>query len=611
MDRRDEPTADRLLREVQERLDGLEAELQAARERIDRLERLQTGAGADAAAAAAGFPGSERLFETPSSVLTEAAAVPAAAEERPGSALPSARAAVGGVTLAGRTLVVLAGAFLLRAFTDAHVVPDWAGVAAGMAYAGVWLFLADRTAGAGRRLSALFHGLAAIMIGYPLLWELATRFRLLPDPLTVAVLLALFWVAQAIAGRRQLPGIAWVNTLFAALALVSLVFQPLAVVPAVLALFAVAATVEAQARRNGERGLRWPAALLLDLVLLHLALVATRPDHAPPGFPEIPAAGYLAILVALPLLYAGSIAVRTLVCRRPFAPFDGIQAVLALALGFGAGLQVGASAGIPPTLIGGLNLLLGAGCYVAAFLRAEAYAGEERNFYAFSSFAFLLILAGGAIFLQGVGLVAALLLLASGAGGLSVRYRRLTLRYHAAAYLVLAVFLSGLGEAAVEGLAGTVRENWAAVTAAGWLTALVTAAGFGYRLASRGRADLPWRERLPDLVGAILVVVIGPGLLAGWLGGVLAGGHGPGADAAVTAAVRTVVLSVLAVGLAWAGRRWAVTEFTWLAWPVLAAGGIKLLAEDFPAGRPVTLVVALALFGGALILVPKLLRREG
>ena len=53
--------------------------------------------------------------------------------------------------------------------------------------------------------------------------------------------------------------------------------------------------------------------------------------------------------------------------------------------------------------------------------------------------------------------------------------------------------------------------------------------------------------------------------------------------------------------------RW--TEARWLAYPLLALVGIKLILEDFPNGRPLTMLIALALVGGALILVAKLQRR--
>jgi hypothetical protein len=43
---------------------------------------------------------------------------------------------------------------------------------------------------------------------------------------------------------------------------------------------------------------------------------------------------------------------------------------------------------------------------------------------------------------------------------------------------------------------------------------------------------------------------------------------------------------------------------------MLALVAIKLLAEDLPRGRPSTLFVALAVYGAALILAPRLARRS-
>jgi len=43
---------------------------------------------------------------------------------------------------------------------------------------------------------------------------------------------------------------------------------------------------------------------------------------------------------------------------------------------------------------------------------------------------------------------------------------------------------------------------------------------------------------------------------------------------------------------------------------VLVAGGFKLVWEDFRYEEPVALSVALAAYGGALIVTPRLMRRE-
>ena len=68
------------------------------------------------------------------------------------------------------------------------------------------------------------------------------------------------------------------------------------------------------------------------------------------------------------------------------------------------------------------------------------------------------------------------------------------------------------------------------------------------------------------------------------------------------------MIAILAVTLAWSGRRWSLQELTWFAYASLVAGGAKLLWEDLHYNQPVTLFLALALYGSALIITPRLLR---
>jgi hypothetical protein len=62
---------------------------------------------------------------------------------------------------------------------------------------------------------------------------------------------------------------------------------------------------------------------------------------------------------------------------------------------------------------------------------------------------------------------------------------------------------------------------------------------------------------------------------------------------------------------AWAGRRPAWLEAGWLAYPLLAFTGLKMLLEDLPRGRPATLIVGFACYGVALIAVPRIRSRRG
>ncbi|HSD28006.1 MAG TPA: hypothetical protein VLL75_11935, partial [Vicinamibacteria bacterium] len=126
---------------------------------------------------------------------------------------------------------------------------------------------------------------------------------------------------------------------------------------------------------------------------------------------------------------------------------------------------------------------------------------------------------------------------------------------------------------------------------------------------SRGHATAIALHRLPAaLIATALVWSLGgEGLVALAR---LVDAPGPTADAAGLAALRTALIAVVAVGLAWTSRRGAFRELSWLVYPLLGLGALKLLLEDLPKGRPVTLFLAFALFGGALIAVPRLLRAE-
>jgi hypothetical protein len=112
--------------------------------------------------------------------------------------------------------------------------------------------------------------------------------------------------------------------------------------------------------------------------------------------------------------------------------------------------------------------------------------------------------------------------------------------------------------------------------------------------------------RLPRLLITIVLVWVAGGWLISVIVPALPGAADHAADAGIVATVRTAVLAAAALALAWAGRSERFRESAWLLYPVLAAGGLKLLVEDLPRSRPATLFIALALYGGALIVAPRL-----
>ncbi|MEJ2189333.1 MAG: hypothetical protein P8Y93_07905, partial [Acidobacteriota bacterium] len=94
-------------------------------------------------------------------------------------------------SLIGRSLLILAGGFLLRALTESGAVGTGTGVALGLGYGVSWIVAAARAARRDARVSAGFYAACAALIANPLIFEAATGFSVLTpveSALTLAVI---------------------------------------------------------------------------------------------------------------------------------------------------------------------------------------------------------------------------------------------------------------------------------------------------------------------------------------------------------------------------------------------------------------------------------------
>lgn len=510
-------------------------------------------------------------------------------------------AATRSVAFLGRTLLVLAGAFLLRALTDAGAIPAWLGVAAGFAYAGAWIVAADR-AGASRAWSAGFHGLAAVLVGFPLLFEATTRFRLVPAPLAAVALAGFTAVALGVAARRRLHVLAWVVGLGGAATSVALALATGRVAPSALylVLLGVAALWLGYVLDWFE--LRWPLALAADAAVAVLALRAISAGSAE-------GVGTAALAqVALMALYLGSVATRTLFLGRQVVAFEVVQTSLALAAGLGGAALVAARAGVGSAALGAVCLALAAAAYAVAFAFLERKREGGANFYFYTSIAIVLALAGSALLLPGSLLPLAWAVVAVLTAALARRTRRVTLAAHASAYAVAAALSSGALGGAARAVFGPTAGAGAAssglivavalgMAAAAWLTAGAIPARPGLR------------DRLPRLLLLGALAATSAGIASSLLAVAFARDGAGGLDAGAVATVRTAVLVAAAIAAAALGRFDGWREAGWLAYPLLALVGLKLVVEDVSRSRPATLFVAFAAYGAALLLVPRLRRR--
>ncbi len=562
---------------VEERLAELARAVERLEGRVAALEKAPTAARRAASPAAAGAAGQRSG---------------AAQEEWDASQVTRA------LSLGGRTLLVLAGAFVLRALTDSGRIPAWMGVALGFLYAGAWIAMADRASRAGEALSAGFHAAAAVVIGFPLLFEGATRFRLFSPGGAAAMLGALTGVALLVASLRGMRAQAWIVTAGGALTALGLMASSGALVPGALYLALLGAATLWIGYVRDWTLLRWPVAVIADLVALLVAVHSL--DR---GSEEGPASALL-VLAALVALYLGSIATRTLYMARKVVPFEMLQTAAVLAVGIGGAVWVALRTGLGQAGFGVAAIAFGAAAYAVAF----AFVARQRireNFYFYTTVGIVLVVAGVALLLGEPGRSLAFSALTLALAELSRRQRSRTLASHAAAYALSAALASGLVAGAFSALfvGGTI--SWSPGLAG--VAALLAAAGCAW-VTGRVPRTGPL-ERIPPLVVELVVLLGAAAAAVAWLAPVVAG-SGAGTSPGALATLRTAALVAAVFGATLAGRTPAFDEAAWLAYPLLGVGGLKILLEDLPRGRPASLVLGFAFYGLALILVPRLRARK-
>jgi hypothetical protein len=565
----------------------------------DRLDRLETNVSmlADAVARLERRLGALEAGAEPERIRREEPPPTAVSTNSEGSPVPAAAATATRIlSLVGRSLLVLAGAFLLRAVTDAGTVPTSVGIGLGFVYAAVWLAAARTAARGGRRRSAIVHGVCSVVIGYPLIWEGSTTFKVVSPEGAVLAIAVVTGVGLAVAWGCGLRSVAWVFTVAAVGTTVALVtMAPMTAIASGFLVFLGLVTFWI-ARSRDWFFLPLLPALAADLFVMRTVAMAAAP-----------VAGTVSVSVARLLVavlvvgYVGTVAIQVLARRRPIDAFDVVQTVLALAVGV-AGVARLASGSV---LVGATVVLAGAACYAAAFTVVERDSGRGRNFVYVSTLAVVLILIGSS-YLGGelvvAGLWAVLGLLAAILGS---RLDRVSLRAHGAVFATAAATHSGLLTFAVDALAGPVTGVWRQPSAAVHVVLAAVTASVAVVASSRQRRQLRWWFRLP-LVALVVISAAGLcGEVVRLLGSPSLFDIG---SAAGLAMVRTGVVSVGTLVLAALATRLEMPELRWVVYPILCVLGLKILLQDLPAGRPLSIAVAFVFYGAALIMSPRLLR---
>jgi hypothetical protein len=324
--------------------------------------------------------------------------------------------------------------------------------------------------------------------------------------------------------------------------------------PCTLAVLAIALVEEIAAIAGRAKPARWLIAALADAAVLSFTFLMHSDGTLPEGYAPVPPFALAAMQIALLAIYAGSIAVG----RVSAAAIT--QAGVAWAIGLG-GLWF---AGHLPAA-GGIAWAAAAACYAVAL-------GTRRDPRVYAIFALVLTICGGLALmppLWAAGLWCAIAIATS-----AVR----VVAWQGPLYLWIAAGVSGAAAGVYAQLFG---EGKAALLP---LIAVLITGGVIYAFA----ANAPAR-----LLAAAAIAWPAAGLAIRGVPLTSAG---------------TIALVAVAVIAAWVARRWTRRELAWLAYALMFAGGVRLLLRDL-GGDNTALVFALVPYGGALIFLPRLLRR--
>lgn len=400
---------------------------------------------------------------------------------------------------------------------------------------------------ARREFTAALHASTAILILLPLVWEAAARLSAMPAAAAAATLLVFPIAAWRLKPTSVLFSIAAPACAWTALILI---FGTRSLLPFTLAVLSIAALSEF-ARINT----RWIVAIAADCVVLLVAGLAGRSAGLPEGYAPVPIFASAILCALLAAIYTSAALARTLLRRQPFSVFGTAQTVLAFVIG-----------------IGGAWYLTHATLAITAVLAAAAAGCEwivtrmanRRNLYTYAIFAFVLSAVAIRVISSGWALTAvwpalAILLFLLNPGKLG--------GWNAAAFLWLAAIFAPHA-LIVAPVAAMVYAMCVRGGAGLWPAALLAAASF-YPLA----AALLTRISILGVPAAALVAC--------------------------------------AFALAVLGARFGRRELVWLMYAAMAATAWQILARDLASPDHLPLVISLLLFGGALVLLPRILKSVG
>jgi hypothetical protein len=501
--------------------------------------------------------------------------------------------------MVGRSLMVLGGAYLLRALTEASVIPVVAGVIAGLVYAAVFVVLAHRQAPV-LRVSATFHGMMAGIIAMPLAVETAVRFGQLPASAAFGIILLFGSVVGAISVRNRLKPLLWITQSLTSAMLVVLIFGSRSFALGLWAFLFVAFLSMIAARGLSSSSFFVLPAIfsnLLAMALVSLSLVEHTAPNAVVGIVSLLA--FVAVWVTLLMFDARESSGR-------LGPGLLLQLALVVLIGVGGGLFVALRTDqslLFAPLVGAIALATG----VYGWRMVIGAGDRDRRSVSFVTVTTLLAMAL-TVSLFPPQATALIWIVMAGLSFLAAKSGH-RLLYESVTLLILgAAVSSGLTDWITAALFTMGNASSAIPSTAAILTLVISLLFLRAAPPPSGRGTV---YRWVINAATTLIVVGGCAAVAVHLVRLLLPLIGVGLDdLGAIAATRTIILSITAIALAWLSRFPRARTIASLVIPVLVLTAILFVAVNVRVGRPMTHFPAFFVYGIALIVAPALKRRS-
>ena len=530
-------------------------------------------------------------------------AVPTAQVATVAQALSAAEqsAALGGFSfpVLGKAMLGIAGAYLLRAVEESGSLPRTAVAVLAFCYALLWLAGAARGNAAGWFTRTAYSCTSALILA-PMLWEVTMRFQALPAAAAAAALGVFVCAAMALAWRRNLGSIVWVANVGAVA-----VALPLSVASHQMTAFLAVLLLTVLLSEIAETCERPVSALPLAAlgaaagVWAEIYIYSSLPDFRA-QYPVLGAAQLVAPGIALFLIVGAGVILKTAIKGKKITAVETVLTMIAFLLADFAWVDFGPA--WREVALGVVCLVLCAAGYAVCFYVFE-HAEDKRNFQVFAAWSVALLVAGSLLCLPTLVAVACLGAAAVAVCVAGTRRKQPALIVHGMVYLATAALVSGLLNNFLQALAGKLPGLFNPEM---WMAAACSAICFGV---ARPEENESWKRLIAPMVFLALTVAALMAFLVEGAMTLIALEVAPGAHH--LALVRTLVLCVAALGLAFGGARWRRTELTRAGYVVLALAAVKLVAEDLRQGHLGFIAGSIFLFAVALIAVPRIARSAG